>query len=74
MYFMHATTSFDIQTMVYEKSLRLSTYATTGGMMTMGEITNHMSTDAMAIMYSFQTIHYLITIPIQVRVWYTLFI
>ena len=58
---------FISQTMVYEKSLRLSTFATTGGMMTMGQITNHMSTDAMAVLFMFQTIHYLVTIPIQVK-------
>ena len=52
--------------MVYEKALRLSTYATTGGKMTMGQITNHMSTDAMAVLYMFQTFYYLFSIPIQV--------
>ncbi|XP_038059425.1 ATP-binding cassette sub-family C member 9-like [Patiria miniata] len=55
-----------LQTMVYEKALRLSTYATTGGKMTMGQITNHMSTDAMAVLYMFQTFHYLWAIPIQI--------
>ncbi|XP_071805798.1 ATP-binding cassette sub-family C member 9-like [Asterias amurensis] len=57
-----------LQTMVYEKALRLSTYATTGGKMTMGQITNHMSTDAMAVLYMFQTFYYLFSIPIQITV------
>ena len=39
--------------MVYEKSLRLSTYAMSGGMMTTGQITNHMSVDAQSVMFSF---------------------
>ena len=51
---------------MYEKSLRMSTFATTGGMMTIGQITNHMSTDAMNILYMFQTINYMWSIPIQV--------
>ncbi|XP_038069146.1 ATP-binding cassette sub-family C member 9-like isoform X2 [Patiria miniata] len=55
-----------LQGLVYEKSLRLSTYATTGGMMTVGQITNHMSTDAMNILFMFQTINYMWSIPMQV--------
>ncbi|XP_071504808.1 ATP-binding cassette sub-family C member 9-like [Diadema antillarum] len=55
-----------LQTMVYEKSLRLSTYATTGGMMTMGQITNHMSTDAMSLLFCFQMMHYCWSIPLQI--------
>ncbi|XP_071484824.1 ATP-binding cassette sub-family C member 9-like [Diadema antillarum] len=42
-----------IQSVVYEKSLRLSTYAMSGGMMTMGQITNHMSVDANNVMMFF---------------------
>ncbi|XP_072037224.1 ATP-binding cassette sub-family C member 9-like isoform X2 [Amphiura filiformis] len=55
-----------IQTTVYEKSLRLSTYATSGGLMTMGQITNHMSTDAMNLFSMFMWINTLLTTPIQV--------
>nr|XP_054751164.1 ATP-binding cassette sub-family C member 9-like [Lytechinus pictus]XP_054751165.1 ATP-binding cassette sub-family C member 9-like [Lytechinus pictus] len=63
---MHIRTA--IQTMVYEKSLRLSTYATTGGMMTMGQITNHMSTDAMSLLFCFQMMHYCWSIPLQITI------
>ncbi|XP_041460450.1 ATP-binding cassette sub-family C member 9-like isoform X1 [Lytechinus variegatus] len=42
-----------LQSTIYEKSLRLSTYAMTGGSMTMGQITNHMSVDANNIMFFF---------------------
>ena len=54
------------QTTVYEKSLRLSTFATTGGLMTVGQITNHMSTDAMNLYFMFQWINTLLAIPVQV--------
>ncbi|XP_022081543.1 ATP-binding cassette sub-family C member 9-like [Acanthaster planci] len=57
-----------LQGLVYQKALRLSTYATTGGMMTVGQITNHMSTDAMNVLFMFQTINYLWSIPMQVVV------
>ena len=52
--------------MVYEKSLRLSTVATTGGKMSMGQITNHMSVDPNAILTMFQNFNNLWCIPIQV--------
>ncbi|XP_071492094.1 ATP-binding cassette sub-family C member 9-like [Diadema antillarum] len=39
-----------LQAVVYEKSLRLSTYAMSSGMMTMGQITNHMSVDCMNVL------------------------
>ncbi|XP_038067188.1 ATP-binding cassette sub-family C member 9-like [Patiria miniata] len=55
-----------IQTMVYEKSLSLSTYATTGGDMTAGQITNHMSTDPMNLLYMFQYFHFSWTVPFLV--------
>ena len=55
-----------LQTTVYEKSLRLSTYATTGGMMTTGQITNHMSTDAMNLFSMFMTMNTLFSAPFQV--------
>ncbi|XP_038067008.1 ATP-binding cassette sub-family C member 9-like [Patiria miniata] len=57
-----------IQTMVYEKSLRLSTVATTGGKMNMGQITNHMSTDPNAIQFMFQMFNNLWAIPVQLTV------
>ncbi|XP_022105345.1 ATP-binding cassette sub-family C member 9-like [Acanthaster planci] len=55
-----------IQTMVYEKSLSLSTFASTGGEMTAGQITNHMSTDAMNLLYMFQYLHFTWTVPFLV--------
>ncbi|XP_033647740.1 ATP-binding cassette sub-family C member 9-like [Asterias rubens] len=54
-----------LQAVVFEKSLRMSTFATTGGMMTIGQITNHMSTDSMNVLGMFQTINYMWSIPIQ---------
>ncbi|XP_022081211.1 ATP-binding cassette sub-family C member 9-like [Acanthaster planci] len=57
-----------IQTMVYEKSLRLSTVATTGGKMNMGQITNHMSVDPNAIQFMFQMVNNLWAIPVQLAV------
>ncbi|XP_022081586.1 ATP-binding cassette sub-family C member 9-like [Acanthaster planci] len=54
-----------IQAMVYEKSLRLSTVATTGGKMNIGQITNHMSVDPNAIQIMFQNFNNLWCIPIQ---------
>ncbi|XP_022110730.1 ATP-binding cassette sub-family C member 9-like [Acanthaster planci] len=52
-----------IQTLVYEKSLSLATFASTGGEMTAGQITNHMSTDAMNLLYMFQHLQYLCIMP-----------
>ena len=52
--------------MVYEKSLRLSTYAMSGGMMTQGQITNHMSLDATNIQQFFNWGNELWTTPIKV--------
>ncbi|XP_033648066.1 ATP-binding cassette sub-family C member 9-like [Asterias rubens] len=57
-----------IQAMVYEKSLRLSTVATTGGTMDMGQITNHMSVDPTAIYFMFQMVNNLWAVPIQLAV------
>ena len=48
---------------MYNKALRLSSYSMTGGSMTMGQITNHMSVDATNILNSFQWIHYIWSIP-----------
>ena len=52
--------------MVYEKSLSLSTFATTGGAMTIGQITNHMSTDSMNLLFMFQFFQFLWTVPFLV--------
>ncbi|XP_071784198.1 ATP-binding cassette sub-family C member 9-like isoform X1 [Asterias amurensis] len=57
-----------IQAMVYEKSLRLSTVATTGGKMDMGQITNHMSVDPTALFFMFQMVNNLWAIPVQLIV------
>ena len=54
--------------MVYEKSLSLSTSATTGGDMTAGQIANHMSTDPMNLLYMFQFFHFSWTVPFLVTV------
>ncbi|XP_072031469.1 ATP-binding cassette sub-family C member 9-like [Amphiura filiformis] len=51
--------------MVYDKALRLSSYSISGGSMTVGEITNHMSTDAFNVFYFCQRLHYLWAIPFR---------
>ena len=53
--------------MVFEKSLRVSTFVISSGEMTTGQITNHMSTDAMNIFTMAQYIIWMVTVPIQVR-------
>ncbi|XP_077866270.1 ATP-binding cassette sub-family C member 9-like [Saccoglossus kowalevskii] len=63
---MHVRTA--IQAFVYEKSLRLSSWTMTGGDMTVGQITNHMSTDAINVLGMFQFIHFLWTSIIQIIV------
>ncbi|XP_022102307.1 ATP-binding cassette sub-family C member 9-like [Acanthaster planci] len=55
-----------IQSMVYKKALRLATFATTGGQMTMGQITNHMSADATNVMMMLQSMHFLWSAPFQI--------
>ncbi|XP_072177741.1 ATP-binding cassette sub-family C member 9-like [Diadema setosum] len=55
-----------IQSMVYEKALRLSTYAMSGGMMTMGQITNHMSIDATNVQFFFNYGVEIFTIPVKI--------
>ncbi|XP_072179900.1 ATP-binding cassette sub-family C member 8-like [Diadema setosum] len=57
-----------IQSMVYEKSLRLSSYAITGGLMTTGQITNHMSIDAANIQGAFKMGIEMLTIPVKIGV------
>ncbi|XP_071498097.1 ATP-binding cassette sub-family C member 9-like [Diadema antillarum] len=55
-----------LQSMVYEKSLRLSTFAMSGGMMTMGQVTNHMSVDAANVQFFFDRANELWTVPIRI--------
>ena len=57
---------FSHQAMVYEKALRLSTFSTSNDSMTVGEITNHMSTDASDVLDMFQTIHFMWSVPFKV--------
>ncbi|XP_063952995.1 ATP-binding cassette sub-family C member 9-like isoform X1 [Lytechinus pictus] len=57
-----------IQSMVYEKSLRLSTYAMSGGMMTMGQVTNHMSVDAANVQFFFDRGNEVWVAPIRIAV------
>ncbi|XP_054751630.2 ATP-binding cassette sub-family C member 9-like [Lytechinus pictus] len=55
-----------IQSMVYWKSMRMSTYAISGGMMTMGQITNHMSVDANNVMMFFQLSNEIWAVPLKI--------
>ncbi|XP_038050112.1 ATP-binding cassette sub-family C member 9-like isoform X2 [Patiria miniata] len=57
-----------IQTMVFEKSLRISTFVLSSGEMTTGQITNHMSTDAMNVSGMVEFLCWMLTMPIQVGV------
>ncbi|XP_022102306.1 ATP-binding cassette sub-family C member 9-like isoform X2 [Acanthaster planci] len=57
-----------IQSMIYTKALRLATFATTGGQMTMGQITNHMSADATNVMTMIQSMHFLWSAPFQIAI------
>ena len=54
--------------MVYEKSLSLTTSSTTSGDLTMGQITNHMSNDAMNLLYMFQYLQFLCALPFMVSI------
>ncbi|CAH1800691.1 unnamed protein product [Owenia fusiformis] len=54
-----------IQSMVYHKSLRLSTYTMSEGTMTQGQILNHMSNDCFHVMMLFYMGHFAWTLPIQ---------
>ena len=58
--------SIFLQTMVYDKSLRLSSYSISGGSMTVGQITNHMSVDAYNMFFFSQRMHYLWAVPFRV--------
>ncbi|XP_070573726.1 ATP-binding cassette sub-family C member 9-like [Ptychodera flava] len=57
-----------IQSFIYEKSLHLSSWTISSGEMTMGQITNHMSTDSINIFLFIQYFHYLWSIPYQLIV------
>ncbi|XP_072031474.1 ATP-binding cassette sub-family C member 9-like [Amphiura filiformis] len=59
----HIRTS--LQTMVYDKALRLSSHTISAGSMTLGQITNHMSTDAFNVFYFCQRLHFLWAIPFR---------
>ncbi|XP_022081112.1 ATP-binding cassette sub-family C member 8-like isoform X2 [Acanthaster planci] len=52
-----------LQAAIYDKSLQLSSYTISGGAMTMGQITNHMSVDTTNILNSAQWVHYVWSIP-----------
>ncbi|XP_046564179.1 ATP-binding cassette sub-family C member 9-like [Haliotis rubra] len=57
-----------IQTLVYDKALRLSSMVLSQGKMTIGQIMNHMIVDSMFLMHMFFFIHYIWAIPFQVFV------
>ncbi|XP_022093816.1 ATP-binding cassette sub-family C member 9-like isoform X2 [Acanthaster planci] len=57
-----------VQTMVFEKSLRISTFVISSGEMTTGQIANHMSTDAVNIFTMMIYICWMVTVPVQVFV------
>ncbi|XP_038066967.1 ATP-binding cassette sub-family C member 8-like [Patiria miniata] len=52
-----------LQAAVYDKSLRLASYTMTGGSLTKGQITNHMSVDAINVLECFQILFYLFSVP-----------
>ena len=52
-----------MQTAVYDKSLRLASYTLSSGSLTVGQITNHMSVDAINVLEAFQIIFYLFSVP-----------
>ena len=52
--------------MVYSKALKLSTLVISNGNTTIGQIMNHMSTDANFFMFFLFFIHYIWAIPFQV--------
>ncbi|XP_070558013.1 ATP-binding cassette sub-family C member 9-like [Ptychodera flava] len=55
-----------LQCHVYEKSLRLASWTITGGERTMGQITNHMSVDALSVHLFYVYAHHLWLVPTQV--------
>ena len=54
------------QTMIFDKSLHLSSSTHSGGGMTAGQITNHMTVDAMNVLFFCQRIHYVWAVPLKV--------
>ncbi|XP_072179889.1 ATP-binding cassette sub-family C member 9-like [Diadema setosum] len=63
---MHAKSA--LQSMVYEKALRLSTQAMSGGAMSVGQVTNLMSADASNVMFYFFNVNEIWAIPIKIGV------
>ncbi|XP_038076865.1 ATP-binding cassette sub-family C member 9-like [Patiria miniata] len=55
-----------IQSVVYKKALRLATFTLSGGQMSMGQVTNHMSADAANVQVMFQFINFLWSAPFQI--------
>ncbi|XP_070559244.1 ATP-binding cassette sub-family C member 9-like isoform X2 [Ptychodera flava] len=64
--FVSLQASTAIQAYTYEKSLRLPVSALSSGDMTVGQVTNHMSVDAMAVFLSTQTQVGIWTVPFHV--------
>ncbi|XP_070559239.1 ATP-binding cassette sub-family C member 8-like isoform X2 [Ptychodera flava] len=64
--FVSLQASTAIQAYTYEKSLHLPVSALSSGDMTVGQVTNHMSVDAMAIFHSTQTQAGIWTVPFHV--------
>ena len=54
------------QAAVYNKMLCLSGWTMTSGAMTTGQITNFMSVDVQHLMYFFQFVHYVYSLPLMV--------
>ncbi|XP_041459432.1 ATP-binding cassette sub-family C member 9-like isoform X1 [Lytechinus variegatus] len=57
-----------IQMLVYNKSLRLSTATMSGGKMSMGQVTNHMSADASNVLFFFLNVNEIWAIPVKISV------
>ncbi|XP_030855895.1 ATP-binding cassette sub-family C member 9 [Strongylocentrotus purpuratus] len=57
-----------IQRLIYDKSLRLSTSTMSGGKMSMGQVTNHMSADASNVMFLFINVNEIWAIPVKITV------
>ncbi|XP_070558012.1 ATP-binding cassette sub-family C member 9-like [Ptychodera flava] len=55
-----------LQCHVYEKSIRLASWTITGGERTMGQITNHMSVDALSVHFWYVFAHQMWLVPTQV--------
>ncbi|XP_077998555.1 ATP-binding cassette sub-family C member 9-like [Glandiceps talaboti] len=57
-----------LQAYTYEKSLRLSTWVLSSGEMTIGQITNHMAVDTMAVQLCLEYAGFLLIMPYQISV------